>query len=162
MGCNMKEYIFLVCILTVTVYLAVAAIEDYKTCEVTRWKHLIGLFPATISIIPNMKIHSMIDFAIILAFSVIFIGIGIAGVYGMADGFVLANLTLYFGSIAGDMGVGVVIIILIIAAFSFLICHAGKCFIYKEQISRNIKGALIPHILAGYIAVMIPMLVNAV
>ena len=158
----MKTILFVLCVLAVTVYLTVAAIEDYRTCEVTRWKHLIGLISASISIISNMKIHSMIDFAIILAFSVIFMWIGLAGVYGMADGFVLANLTLYFGSIAGDMGAGIVIIILVIAAFSFLICHIGKCLIYKEEINKNIKGALIPHILVGYVAVMILVLVNAV
>ena len=157
----MKTILFVLCVLAVTVYLTVAAIEDYRTCEVTRWKHLIGLISASISIISNMKIHSMIDFAIILAFSVIFMWIGLAGVYGMADGFVLANLTLYFGSIAGDMGAGIVII-LVIAAFSFLICHIRKCLIYKEEINKNIKGALIPHILVGYVAVMIPVLVNAV
>ena len=157
----MKTLLFVLCVLAVTVYLTVAAIEDYRTCEVTRWKHLIGLISASISIISNMKIHSMIDFAIILAFSIIFMWIGLAGVYGMADGFVLANLTLYFGSIAGDMGAGIVII-LVIAAFSFLICHIRKCLIYKEEINKNIKGALIPHILVGYVAVMIPVLVNAV
>ena len=158
----MRELLFVLCVLAVTVYLTVAAVEDYRTCEVTRWKHLIGLFPATISIISNMKIHSMMDFAMILAFSVIFMWIGFAGVYGMADGFVLANLTLYFGSIAGVIGAGVVIIVMVIAAFSFFICRIGKCFIYKEEINRNIKGALIPHILVGYVAVMIPVLVNAV
>ena len=44
----MKEIIFVLCVVAVTAYLAVTAWEDHKTCEVTRWKHLIGVFPAMI------------------------------------------------------------------------------------------------------------------
>lgn len=160
----MKIYGIFFCItfLTFTGYLFLVAKEDHKTCEVSRWKHVIGLIPAMISVIFHMKMHDMMDFAIILAFSVIFIGIGIAGVYGMADGFVLANMTLYFGSIAGNMGAGVVIIILVVAAFSFFFCHMAKCIVYKEKILKNVRGALIPHIFVGYIAVMLPVMLNAV
>lgn len=84
-----------------------------------------------------------------------------AGIYGMADGFVLANLTLFFGSITGGMGVGVVILIIVIAAFTFLICHVGKCIIRKKQIIKNMKGALVPHIFGGYITIMVILLLKS-
>ena len=101
MGCKMKTVFFLVSIVAVTVYLIVAAVEDYKTCHVTRWKHFIGFIPAFLWFVINMKQLSMVGFAIILAFLLAFIGIGYAGIYGLADGFVFANLSLLFGG-TGD------------------------------------------------------------
>lgn len=150
----MRESIFLICVLAVTVYLAVTAWEDHKTCEVTRWKHLIGGIPAIILYCLHWNQHGMEENAMILAFAIIYVAVGFAGIYGFADGLVLANLSLFFGSIGGATGCGVILLIMIIAAFSFLICHVVKSIVTRRKVFQRISGALIPHILVGYLIVM--------
>ena len=77
----MKESLFVLSVLAVTVYLTVAAWEDYKTCEVTRWKHLIGGIPALFLLCTNCSQYSWQGCAMILAFSLLFVRIGCMGVY---------------------------------------------------------------------------------
>ena len=154
----MEKVMFILGTLAVTVYLAVAAWEDHKSCEVTRWKHLIGGIPAIFLFLLNVHDYSLEENAIILAFSLIYIAVGYVGVYGFADGLVFANLSLFFGSIGGVSGSGAVLLIMILASFSFLGCHVVKSVVCREKVFRNIAGALIPHILAGYITIVFIML----
>ena len=100
----MKESLFVLCVLAVTVYLTVAAWEDYKTCEVTRWKHLIGGIPAICLLGMKYGQYSWQEYAMILAFSLLFVLAGCLGAYGMADGYVFMILTLLFGSFQGLLG----------------------------------------------------------
>ena len=86
----------------------------------------------------------------ILAFSFLFVLIGSLGAYGMADGYVFMILTLFWGSVGGLAGIGMVILIMIIAGFSFLIHHLVKCMVNKGKLFQNMAAALIPHILIGY------------
>lgn len=153
----MEKVVFLVCALAVTVYLAVTAWEDHKSCEVTRWKHLIGGIPAIFLFFLNVNKYNLEENAIILAFSLLYVVIGCVGVYGFADGLVLANLSLFFGSIGGVYGSGAVLLIMILSSFSFLGCHVVKCIMKKQKVFRNIAGALIPHIMAGYLAFILIM-----
>lgn len=156
----MEKVVFLLCVLAVTVYLAVTAWEDHKSCEVTRWKHLIGGIPAIFLSIMNAGHHGLEENAIILAFAMIYIVVGYVGVYGFADGLVLAVLTLFFGSIGGAIGSGAVLLITILAAFSFLGCHMVKCAVEHKKITGSIAGALVPHILIGYLVVSAAMIVR--
>lgn len=150
----------MLCVLAVTAYLAVTAWEDYRTCEVTRWKHFIGGIPAFILFFVNWNRHGWGESAITVAFALIYIAIGYAGVYGFADGLILANLSLFFGSIGGLAGSGMVLLIMVIAAFSFLFCHVIKSVVNHRNIFRNMSGALIPHILAAYVVVVIITISN--
>ena len=150
----MEKVVFLICVLAVTVYLAVAAWEDYKTCMVSRWKHLLGTIPAIFLFFFNINRHGFEEIAIILAFSTLYIVLGFIGIYGLADGFVLANLTMFFGSIGGVVSSGVVLMIMVLAAFSFFICHVIKSIVTHKKILCKMSGALIPHLLAGYVVVM--------
>lgn len=153
----MKESLFVLSVLAVTVYLIVTAWEDHKTCEVTRWKHLIGGIPAMLLLCTQIDQYSWQEYAMILAFAFLFVLAGCVRVYGMADGYVLMILSLHFGSIGGLAGIGIVILIMITAAFSFFVCHVIKCVATHKKI-RNVAGALLPHILVGYIAVSIGMI----
>ena len=146
----MKESLFVLSVLAVTVYLIVTAWEDYKTCEVTRWKHLIGGIPAIFLLCTKCGQFSWQEYAMILAFSLLFVLAGCMGAYGMADGYVFMILTLLFGSMGGMAGVGIVILIMITAGFSFLIHHLVKCMIKRRKLFQNMAAALIPHILIGY------------
>ena len=157
-GCDMEKIVFFMCVMAVTVYLTVAAWEDHKSCEVTRWKHLIGGIPAIFLFLWNLNSHSWEENVMILAFSTLYIVLGYAGAYGFADGLVLANLSVFFGSIGGIYGSGMVLVIMILAAFSFLLCHLGKCVVEHKKVSGNITGALVPHILVGYLIVALVML----
>ena len=157
MGCDMKESLLLLSIMAVTVYLTVAAWEDYKTCEVTRWKHLIGGIPAILLLCTKYNQYSCQEYGMILAFSLLYVLAGYMGAYGMADGYVFMILTLHFGSIGGLAGIGIVILIMIMAAFSFLVCHVLKCVITHTRI-RNVSGAMIPHIFVGYMSAFIGMI----
>lgn len=158
----MKEVVFLLCVLAVTAYLAVTAWEDYRTCEVTRWKHLWGSIPAICVIFLGIHNYSAVDYAGVLVFALLFIGIGYIGVYGVADGFVFANLTLFFGGIGGVIGIGIAIWIMIMAGVSFLINHLFTCMIKKKKLFQNIAAAFIPHIFVGYIAAGVRLLTDMV
>lgn len=158
----MKEYIFLVCILTVTVYLAVAAIEDYKTCEVTRWKHLIGGVPALVLLWMRKNMLSEMDLIIVLVFVTLYVFVGCIGIYGIADGFVFTILTIFFGSISGMTGVGIVIIIMILAGFSFMANHLFICIKNKKSLFENVAAAFVPHIFVGYVFAWIGMIIYTV
>lgn len=151
----MREAIFTLCILAVTVYLAVTALEDYKTCEVTRWKHLIGGIPAVLMYLINMSKYSPEKNILVIGFSLVYVAIGFVGVYGFADGLVLANLSMFFGGIGGAVGSGVVLLIVVIAAFSFLICHVIRSMVAKQKVFQKMAGALVPHIMVGYIVVVL-------
>lgn len=158
--CKMREVIFVLCVLAVTAYLAVAAWEDYKTCGITRWKHLIGLLPATILLCMRINVFSGLDFVIVLLFIGLYVLAGYIGIYGAADGFVFAILTLLFSSIGGVAGIGVVILIMVIAGFSFLVNHVVTCIVRRKNLFHNVAGAFVPHILVGYIVVWSGLMMN--
>ena len=153
----MEKVVLLLCTLAVTVYLAGTAWEDHKSCEVTRWKHLIGGIPASFLFLCNMCSYSLEENAMVLAFSLVYIVIGYVGVYGFADGLVLANLSLFFGSIGGVCGSGAVFLLMILASFSFLGCHVVKSVADRKKVFQNVAGPLIPHILAGYVTFLFIM-----
>lgn len=157
----MKEILFVLCVLAVTAYLAVTAWEDYKTCEITRWKHLLGLIPATILLFMRMNTFSGIEFIIVLVFIALYVLAGYLGIYGVADGFVFAILTLLFGAVGGVAGIGIVIIIMIIAGFSFVMNHLVICMIKKKRVFQNVAAAFVPHILVGYIITWTGLLMYA-
>ncbi len=133
----------------VTVYLTVAAIEDYKTCEVTRWKHLIGFVPGLFYFVWNAGKFTWLDIGLVIGFSAIFVVAGLLGVYGLADGFVLANLTFWYGGIAGAMGAGMVVVIMALASFSFLFYRLVKEGVRWRAFKNDKGGAFIPHIVVG-------------
>ena len=158
----MKEILFVLCVLAVTAYLAVTAWEDFKTCEITRWKHLIGLIPAFILLCMRMNTFSGLELIIVLVFIVLYVIAGYCGIYGVADGFVFAILTLLFGAVGGVAGIGIVIIIMIIAGFSFVINHLVICMIKKKRVFQNVASAFVPHILVAYIFTWTGLLMYAV
>lgn len=158
----MKEILFVLCVVAVTAYLAVTAWEDFRTCEITRWKHLLGLIPAVILLCIRMNTFSGIEFIIVLGFSTLYVLAGYLGVYGIADGFVFAILTLFFGAVGGVAGIGIVIIIMIIAGFSFIMNHLVICMIIKKRVFQNLAAAFVPHILMGYILTWTGLLMYAV
>ncbi len=135
--------------------MVLAALEDYKSLEVTRWKHLIGLIPALLCLYVGSGKHPMADYVFILVFVVLFLAFGHIRIYGLADGFVLANLTLLFGSIGGVTGIGAVVVIMVLAAFSMVICHIGKAIVKKKGLLQNYAMAFVPHLCVGYVAVAI-------
>ena len=157
----MKEILLVVCVVAVTAYLAVTAWEDFRTCEITRWKHLLGLIPATILLCTRMNTFSGIEFIIVLVFIALYVLAGYLGIYGVADGFVFAILTLFFGAVGGVAGIGIVIIIIIIAGFSFLINHLVTCMIRKKRLLQNVATAFVPHIFVGYIFAWIGLIMYA-
>jgi len=93
--------------------------------------------------------------SVIVLFALLCLVIGVMGIYGMADGFVFANLTLLFGGISGSAGVGMVILIMILACFSGLTEMLLRKMVTMAAFRQNKHIAFVPHILAGYMAVMI-------
>lgn len=158
----MKEILFVLCVLGVTAYLAVTAWEDYNTCEITRWKHLMGVVPAIILLCMRMNTLFGLELIIILVFIGLYVIAGYCGIYGVADGFVFAILTLLFGAVGGVAGIGIVIIIMIIAGFSFLLTHLVICMIEKKRLFQNVAAAFVPHILVGYVLAWTGLLIYAV
>ena len=157
--CKMRNFLFLISMVAVTVYLIVVAIEDHKTCEVTRWKHFIGFIPAFLWFVINVRQFLMVDLAIILAFLLAFICIGYVGIYGLADGFVFAILLLLFGGVGGITGIGVVILIMILACFSGMTEMLLRKIVTAANFKQSRHIAFIPHILTGYTAVMIALFI---
>ena len=155
----MRGILFIVCVVAVTVYLIVAAFEDKRYMEVTRRKHLIGFLPAVVVWIMFAGERNICDIIVTILFVGIWLLCGKVGVYGMADGFVFANLNLLFGAIGGVVGNGLVILIMVLAAFSgmveVLVCKMATMANFKQ----NRKIAFVPHILIGYVVVTIMLVV---
>ncbi len=154
MGCRMRGIVFILSFIMLTVYMVITAAEDFKTCQVTRWKHLIGLMAALISMALGFNHYPGMDYILIFICMAVFILAGCAGAYGLADGFVLSNLTLFYGFIGGMAGIGVVLVLIIIASVSMLINHVIRAVVKKERIFVDRTAAFIPHLFVGYVAVM--------
>lgn len=148
---NIKAIIFAVCALAVTVYLIVAAIEDGRDMEVTRGKHLIGLIPAVMVWLLYIGERDLFDVGIVALFIGLWMLCGWTKVYGMADGFVFSNLTLFWGGIGGAAGVGMVILIMVLAGFSGMVEILVRKLVTRNCFKENRKIAFVPHILVGYI-----------
>lgn len=151
--------LFIYSVLIITAYLILTAREDARSFEVTRIKHLIGFIPALCILLLNLKKLSMFDLGVIAMFVLLCLIIGVIGIYGMADGFVFANLTLLFGGIGGIAGVGLVVLIMILACFSGLIEILMQRMLTLVNIRKNKKIAFVPHILLGYGVVMIALII---
>ena len=145
--------------LVMTIYLMLASFEDSKSCEVTRLKHLIGLVPAGIMLMIYIKDRSLFDLGILALFMLLCLLIGAKGVYGMADGFVFANLIMLFGGMSGIVGIGLVILIMILACFSGMIEQLLQKMMTGSRFNRRKHIAFIPHILTGYMSVIIALII---
>ena len=151
--------LFVCSILIVTAYLILTAREDARSFEVTRIKHLMGLIPALCILLLNLKKLSLLDLGMTVLFVLLCLIIGVLGIYGMADGFVFANLTVLFGGIGGSAGVSMVILIMILACFSGLTEMMLRKMITWADLKRNSHIAFVPHILTGYVSVMIALMI---
>ena len=151
--------LFVCSILIVTAYLILTAREDARSFEVTRIKHLMGLIPAMCILLLNLKKLSMFDLGMTVLFVLLCLMIGVLGIYGMADGFVFANLTVLFGGIGGSTGVGMVILIMILACFSGFAEMLLRKMVTWADLKRNSHIAFVPHILTGYVSVMIALMI---
>lgn len=156
---NVKWIFFIICTVAVMVYLVMAAAEDKKSMEVTRKKHLIGLIPSVAVFLMYAGIRDVYELGIILLFVNLCILFGKIRIYGMADGFVFANLTLLFGGAGGISGIGLVILIMILACFSGAAEILLRKMVIKADIKQNKHIAFVPHILIGYVVVMVVLLV---
>jgi len=156
---NIRGILLLFIVVTMTIYLILTAGEDFRSCEVTRNKHLIGFVPAVLSILMYVKERSLFDIGMIALFILLCLVIGVKGIYGMADGFVFTNLTLLFGGVGGVAGIGLVIMIMILACFSGLIEMGLKKMVTVEAFRQNRCIAFVPHILTGYIATLIALFI---
>lgn len=157
MVCSIRNILLLCSVLAMTVYLILTASEDSKSCEVTRVKHLIGFVPAGLCLLIYVKDRSLFDIGMIALFVLLCLFIGMKGIYGMADGFVFANLTLLFGGVGGAAGIGLVIMIMILACFSGMIEMLLQKMVTWTDFKSKRPIAFIPHILIGYISVMIAL-----
>lgn len=152
---NLKSIIWISCFLVTTFYLIWTAHEDARSMEVTRIKHLAGFVPAVQLMIVNLGMYSWFDFGIICIFVLLCLWMGMKGIYGMADGFVFANLTLLFGGMNGVAGIGVVILIMILACFSGMTEMLLRKMVTLADFRTNRQIAFVPHILTGYLSVMV-------
>ncbi len=116
---------------------------------------MVGLLPAMLCICIGIGTHPIPDYVFIFVFVVLFVALGYIRIYGPADGFVLSNLTLLFGGIGGVAGIGAVVMIMVLAAFSMVICHIWKSVVRKTGLFRNYGAAFVPHLCVGYAGVMI-------
>ena len=155
---SIKGIILIICIMAVTVYLIVAAMEDKKSMEVTRIKHLVGFIPAAITFLLCMEERSVSDIGCIAAFVPLWILCGMIRIYGLADGFVFANLTFLFGGAAGVAGIGLVILIMVLASFSAMAESMIRGILTFSSLRQNMQLPFVPHILNGYVAVAIALL----
>ena len=152
---SIKGFFFAICVLAVTVYLIVAAIEDGRSMEVTRGKHLIGFVPAVIVWLLYVNERDCFDVEMIVLFIGLWLLCGRIGVYGTADGFVFSNLTLFWGGIGGVAGVGMVILIMVLAGFSGMVEILIRKLATMKNFRENKKIAFVPHIFVGYAVIIV-------
>jgi len=154
---SFKSIIWISSFVIMTVYLIWTSHEDAESMEVTRIKHLIGFIPAVLMMIVNAGTYSWFDFGIICVFVLLCLWMGMKKVYGMADSFVFANLALLFGGMNGVTGLGIVILIMILACFSGMTEMLLRKMVTMENFKGNKQIAFVPHILAGYVAIIITL-----
>ena len=159
MAYSIKGIVFIICALAVTVYLIVAAIEDAKSMKVTRGKHLIGFIPAVATWILCTKGQNIYELGITILFIGLWLLCGWIRVYGMADGFVFSNLTLFWGGIGGVAGIGMVILIMVLAGVSGMAEILVRKLATMKNFRENRKIAFVPHIFVGYVVVILLMVV---
>lgn len=156
---NIRSILLLFIVVTMTIYLILTADEDSRSFEVTRNKHLIGFLPAVLSFLMYVKDRSLFDIGMIVLFVLLCLFIGIKGIYGMADGFVFANLSLLFGGVGGTAGIGLVILVMILACFSGMTEMLLRKMVTLTNFKQNRHIAFVPHILTGYVSVMIALFI---
>ena len=78
-------------------------------------------------------------------------------IYGLADGFVFANLTILFVGMAGVAGIGLVILIMVLASFSAMAESMIRGILTFSSLRQNKQLPFVPHILSGYLAVTIAL-----
>ncbi|MBQ7933851.1 MAG: hypothetical protein IJ327_03575 [Lachnospiraceae bacterium] len=156
---SIKSILLLCSLAVMTIYLIVAADEDAKSFEVTRLKHLIGFIPAELILLVYVKERSLFDIGMIALFVLLCLVMGMMRIYGMADGFVFANLILLFGGVGGTAGIGLVILIMILACFSGMTEMLLRKMVTMAGFRRNRHIAFVPHILTGYTAVMVALFI---
>lgn len=154
-GYDMERILLITAITLFTLYMITTAVEDFKSCQVTRWKHLIGFGAALICLFLFFYKQTLMSLAFVLLFALLFIVFGLCRVYGLADGFVLANLTLLFGSMGGLSGVALVVFIVMTASISMLLNHMVYSIVKKKKRFTNRETAFVPHIFVGYLAVLV-------
>ena len=76
-------------------------------------------------------------------------------IYGMADGFVFSNITLFWGGIGGVAGIGMVILIMVLAGLSGMAEILVRKLATFKSYMENRKIAFVPHIFVGYAVVII-------
>lgn len=156
---NIRSILLIFAVVIMSIYLILTADEDSRSCEVTRNKHLIGFLPSVIILLMYVKERSLFDIGMNVLFVLLCLLIGIKGIYGLADGFVFANLTIAFGGVGGTAGIGLVILIMILACFSGMTEMLLRKMVTMTGFRRNSHIAFVPHILAGYTAVMIALFI---
>lgn len=156
---SIKSILLFCSLVVMTIYLIVTADEDAKSFEVTRLKHLIGFVPAELILLIYVKERSLFDIGMIALFVLLCLVMGMMRIYGMADGFVFANLILLFGGVGGTAGIGLVILIMILACFSGMTEMLLRKMVTMASFRRNRHIAFVPHILIGYTAVTIALFI---
>ena len=156
---NIRSILLIFAVVIMSIYLILTAGEDSSSCEVTRNKHLIGFLSAVIILLMYVKERSLFDIGMIVLFVLLCLLIGIKGIYGLADGFVFANLTIAFGGVGGTAGIGLVILIMILACFSGMTEMLLRKMVTMTGFRRNSHIAFVPHILTGYVAVITALII---
>ena len=159
MAYSIKSILLIFGFVVITIYLILTAREDSGSFEVTRIKHLIGFIPAELLLLINVEERSLFDIGMIALFVLLCLLIGRKGIYGMADGFVFANLILLFGGVGGTAGIGIVILIMILACFSGMTEMLLRKMVTLADFRVNRKIAFVPHILIGYVSVMVALFI---
>lgn len=163
---GLQSVFFITNMICMAAYLCVAAVEDHKTCMVTRWKHLIGFVPTMVYFtVHALRRLSAVDISFIIIFMMIMLAAGLIGIFGLADGFVMANIILQLGSFFGCAGVMLSCYILVTAGVLFLvwqlvqktweIIHSGFSLSFWELLLKNGSGAFVPHIAIAYCTVVV-------
>lgn len=156
---SIKSILLIFGFVVITIYLILSAREDSGSFEVTRIKHLIGFIPAELLLLINVEERSLFDIGMIALFVLLCLLIGRKGIYGMADGFVFANLILLFAGVGGTAGIGIVILIMILACFSGMTEMLLRKVVTLADFRVNRKIAFVPHILIGYVSVMVALFI---
>ena len=156
---SIKSILLFCSLVVMTIYLIVTADEDAKSFEVTRLKHLIGFVPAELILLVYVKERSLFDIGMIALFVLLCLVMGMMRIYGMADGFVFTNMILLFGGVGGTAGIGLVILIMILACFSGMTEMLLRKMVTMAGFRQNRHIAFVPHILTGYAAVMVALFI---
>lgn len=141
-----------------TAYLLWCAAEDYKTCLVRRGKHLSGLVITLILYACYRRQFDLWELGTIFLEAAGCLVFAYYHMYGLADGFVLGNMTFFWAALCGVYGIGITFLTELLAGAMALIFMLLRDGFRTWREAAKARIAFIPFLTAAFLTVVFSLI----